>query len=137
LVKLEKYTLQNFYEGLKAGIDKSGMEGWRKHMPGVKSNPAYEEMQMSMAVLGAIPQELRDNPKLLKADAKVKIAKHSGRTVTEINKILGRFDEAKVLHGWLRKRVAANKPIPATQGDVMKMAMEPDSGFPKKMKMKN
>ena len=39
-----------------------------------------------------IHQEMRENPKLLKADAKVKIAKESGRTVTEINKILGRYD---------------------------------------------
>ena len=31
-------------------------------MPGVKSNPAYEEMQMSMDVLNAVPKELRENP---------------------------------------------------------------------------
>lgn len=61
-------------------------------MPGVKSNPAYEEMQMSMAILNAVPQELRDNPGKLKAEAKLKIAKESGRTVTEINKILGRYE---------------------------------------------
>ena len=117
LVKREKYTLSDFQEGLKAGIDKAvsdkmaqagefhdtrhllacsrtcqGLDGWRKHMPGVKSNPAYEEMQMSMAILNAVPQELRDNPGKLKAEAKLKIAKESGRTVTEINKILGRYE---------------------------------------------
>ena len=111
-------------------------DGWRKHMPGVKSNPAYEEMQMSIEILEAIPKELLDNPNKLKAEAKVKISKASGRSVTEINKIIGRYDEAKLLHGWLRKRVHMNKPLPTTMDDVMRMAMEPDSGFPKKMMMK-
>ena len=69
-----------------------GLDGWRKHMPGVKSNPAYEEMQMSMDVLNAVPKELRENPSKLKAEAKLKIAKESGRTVTEINKIIGRYE---------------------------------------------
>ena len=67
-------------------------DGWRKHMPGVKSNPAYEEMQMSIEILEAIPKELLDNPNKLKAEAKVKISKASGRSVTEINKIIGRYD---------------------------------------------
>jgi len=39
---------------------------------------AYEEMQMSMDILKAVPQDLLDNPNKLKADAKVKIAKQSG-----------------------------------------------------------
>ena len=87
-------------------------------------------------ILEAIPKELLDNPNKLKAEAKVKISKASGRSVTEINKIIGRYDEAKLLHGWLRKRVHMNKPLPTTMDDVMRMAMEPDSGFPKKMMMK-
>ena len=43
---------------------------------------------MSMAILDAVPQELKENPGKLKADAKVRISKQSGRSVTDINKVL-------------------------------------------------
>jgi len=49
-------------------------------------------MQMSMAILDAVPQELKENPGKLKADAKVRISKQSGRSVTDINKVLGRYE---------------------------------------------
>jgi signal recognition particle GTPase len=39
-----------------------------------------------------VPQELKENPGKLKADAKVRISKQSGRSVTDINKLLSRYE---------------------------------------------
>jgi len=38
LLKCERYSLADYTRSLKEASDKAGVDGWRKHMPGVKTN---------------------------------------------------------------------------------------------------
>jgi len=137
LLRMEKFTLQEFHESMKGVVEKSGLDGWKKHVPGVKSNDNYQQMMKMMEVMDAIPPELRATPDKIKATERARIAKGSGDKVkvADINQLLKQFQELKSLHTWLRKRAAAGKKIPQSMSEMGTMALEPDSGFQKKASM--
>ena len=41
-------------------------------------------------------QELKENPHKLKADAKLRVSKQCGRSVTDINKLLSRYEVSTI-----------------------------------------
>uniref|UniRef100_A0A7S0HZ64 Signal recognition particle SRP54 subunit M-domain domain-containing protein n=1 Tax=Hanusia phi TaxID=3032 RepID=A0A7S0HZ64_9CRYP len=136
LIKKEKFDLDDFTESFKQGAEQSGMTGWQRHLPGVKNSPELLQLQETISVLDIIPPEFRREPEKLRAEEKARLAKSTGKTVTDINKVLKRYDEMKMLHGWLRKRAQAGKPLPTNSRELAMMALEPGSGFQMKMKMR-
>ncbi|EKX35246.1 hypothetical protein GUITHDRAFT_166050 [Guillardia theta CCMP2712] len=136
LIKKEKFDLDDLHDIFKQGAEQSGVNSWRQHLPGVKNSPEMLQLQETMSVLDVIPPEFRREPDRLKAEEKARLAKSTGKSVMEINKVLKRFDELKMLHGWLRKRALSGKPLPTNSRELAMMAMEPGSGFQMKTKFK-
>ena len=59
----------------------------------VKINP--KDMAHIEAIIQSMTKEERQNPSILKASRKQRIAKGSGRSVEEVNRLLKQFEEMK------------------------------------------
>ena len=96
-----KFDLEDFLSSMKQ-IKKLGpLENLLKLMPGAKkmglNNIQIDPKQMAhieAIVLSMTPKERR-NPEIIKASRKTRIAKGSGTSVQEVNKLLQQFDQMK------------------------------------------
>ncbi|MDD2203493.1 MAG: signal recognition particle protein [Bacilli bacterium] len=101
--KLNKgdFNLEDFLEQLKQ-IKKMGpLENLIKMIPGASkmglNNVSIDPKQMShieAIILSMTPKE-RCNPEILKASRKIRIAKGSGTTVQEVNKLITQYEQMK------------------------------------------
>ena len=98
-----KFDLEDFLSTLKQ-IKKLGpLENLIKMIPGakkmglndVKVNPK-DLAHIEAIVLSMTPHERR-HPEILKAQRKQRIAKGSGRSVEEVNRLLKQFDQMKLM----------------------------------------
>ena len=98
-----KFDLEDILSQLKQ-IKKLGpLENLLKLIPGasklglnkVKINPK-DMAHIEAIILSMTPFE-RKNPDILKASRKIRIAKGSGRTVEEVNRLLKQFDQMKLM----------------------------------------
>lgn len=98
-----KFDLEDFLSQLKQ-IKKLGpLENLLKLIPGaskmglnkVQINPK-DMAHLEAIILSMTPKE-RKNPDIIKANRKMRIAKGSGRTVEEVNRLLKQFDQMKVM----------------------------------------
>lgn len=98
-----KFDLEDFLSQLKQ-IKKLGpLENLLKLIPGasklglnkVKIDPK-DMAHIEAIILSMTPYE-RKNPDVLKASRKIRIAKGSGRTVEEVNRLLKQFDQMKLM----------------------------------------
>ena len=96
-----KFDLEDFLSQLKQ-IKKLGpLENLIKLIPGakkmgldnVKINP--KDMAHIEAIVLSMTPEERRNPDILKAQRKIRIAKGSGRSVEEVNRLLKQFEQMK------------------------------------------
>jgi signal recognition particle subunit SRP54 len=96
-----KFDLEDFLSTMKQ-IKKLGpLENLIKMLPGAKkmglTNIQIDPKQMAhieAIVLSMTPKE-RQNPDIIKASRKTRIAKGSGTSVQEVNRLLQQFDEMK------------------------------------------
>ena len=98
-----KFDLEDFLSQLKQ-IKKLGpLENLLKLIPGagkmglnkVQINPK-DMAHLEAIILSMTPKE-RKNPDIIKASRKIRIAKGSGRTVEEVNRLLKQFDQMKIM----------------------------------------
>ena len=98
-----KFDLEDFLSQLKQ-IKKLGpLENLLKMIPGaskmglnnVKVDPK-DLAHIEAIILSMTPYE-RSHPEVLKASRKIRIAKGSGRTVEEVNRLLKQFEQMKVM----------------------------------------
>lgn len=101
--KMQKgdFDLEDFLEQLNQ-IKKLGpLENIIKMLPGAKKMGLnnvkidLKEMAHIEAIIQSMTKEERKNPSILKASRKVRIAKGSGRSVEEVNRLLKQFEEMK------------------------------------------
>ncbi len=102
-VKMKKgtYDLNDFLENLRQ-IKKLGpLENILKMLPGARKmglnnisvNP--KDLAHIEAIISSMTLEERKKPEILKASRKIRIAKGSGRSVEEVNRLLKQFDMMK------------------------------------------
>ena len=102
-MKKGSYDLEDFLANLKQ-IKKLGpLENILKMMPGARkmglNNISIDPKQMAhieAIILSMTPYE-RKHPEVLKATRKQRIAKGSGRSVEEVNRLLKQFEQMKVM----------------------------------------
>ena len=101
--KMEKGTfdLEDFLEQLHQ-IKKLGpLENIIKMLPGAKKmglnnvNINPKDLAHIEAIIQSMTPKERKNPDILKASRKIRIAKGSGRSVEEVNRLLKQFEEMK------------------------------------------
>ena len=100
-MKSGKFDLEDFLEQMKQMKKLGSLENILKLLPGAKKSgldkvkiDPKELAHVEAIILSMTPEE-RKNPDILKASRKERIAKGSGRNVTEVNNLLKRFDESK------------------------------------------
>ena len=94
-----KFDLEDFLSTMKQMKKLGPLENLIKMLPGaskynlkdIKIDPK-EMAHVEAIILSMTPKERR-HPEILKASHKIRIAKGSGRTVTEVNTLLKRFEE--------------------------------------------
>ena len=100
-MKKGKYDLEDFLKQFKTIKKLGSIEGLLKMIPGAKkmglTNVQIDPKQVARIeaiVLSMTPSERR-NPDIIKASRKERIAKGSGTSVQEVNKLLKQFEESK------------------------------------------
>ncbi len=100
-MKSGKFDLEDFLKTLNQ-IKKLGpLEGILKMLPGARkmglNNLSIDPKQFSQveAIILSMTKEERKNPDILKATRKQRIAKGSGTSVEEVNRLLKQFEEMK------------------------------------------
>ena len=100
-MKKGKYDLEDFLKQFKTIKKLGSIEGLLKMIPGAKkmglTNVQIDPKQVARIeaiVLSMTPSE-RKNPDIIKASRKERIAKGSGTSVQEVNKLLKQFEESK------------------------------------------
>ena len=103
-VKGEEFTLEDFLEQLQ-GIAKMGnMSKILSMMPGASANKQIQkqleaiddtEITKSTAIVQSMTPAERRDPKLLNGSRRARIAKGSGRQVSEVNNLVDRFSQAQ------------------------------------------
>ena len=100
-MKKGNFDLEDFLSQLNQ-IKKLGpLENLIKLIPGAKKmglnnvNIDPKQMKHIEAIILSMTKEEKQNPNILKASRKQRIAKGSGRTVTEVNALLNQFEQMK------------------------------------------
>ena len=100
-MKKGKYDLEDFLKQFKQIKKIGSFESILKMIPGVKkmglNNVKIDPKQISRveAIVLSMTIKERRNPEIIKASRKERIAKGSGTTVQEVNKLLNQFEESK------------------------------------------
>lgn len=101
-LRTQTFTFEDFLEQLGAVRQMGPMEDILKMIPGMNKikglqNAQFDEKQINHveAIIRSMTKAERENPELLNASRKRRIAKGSGTTVPEINRLLKQFEEMR------------------------------------------
>ncbi|WP_287569372.1 signal recognition particle protein [Thermosipho sp. (in: thermotogales)] len=93
-----EFTLEDFQEQLKEIKKLGSLSKIVEMLPGspkVDINQSEKELKIIEAIINSMTPEERRNPKILNASRKKRIAKGSGTSVQEVNKLLKNYEEMK------------------------------------------
>ncbi len=95
-------TLEDFLEQLEAMNQAGPVSQFLSRIPGIKQqdvdDPEVEsELKRARAVIQSMTLEERRNPNIIGASRKRRIARGSGTTVQEVNRLLSQYEEARRL----------------------------------------
>src|SRR5512143_3910567 len=114
LVGGEDFTLDDFLEQMLA-VRKMGpianLLGMLPGMGQMKDQLAQvddRDLDRIMAIIRSMTPEERQNPGILQASRKARVARGSGVTVTEVNQLLDRFEDARAM----MKQMAGGMDLP-------------------------
>ncbi len=105
-----EFTLEDFQEQLKEMKKLGPLSSIIEMLPGapkVDLETSEKQLKRTEAIINSMTPEERRNPRILNASRKVRIAKGSGTTVQDVNKLLKSYEEMKELmkrmkHGKLK-----------------------------------
>ena len=114
-MKKGNYDLEDFLKNMQQ-IKKLGpLENIIKMLPGARKmglndvNVDPKDMAHVEAIVLSMTKEERRNPQILKASRKQRIAKGSGRSVAEVNRLLKQFEMMKDM---MKKMSSGNMKLP-------------------------
>ena len=87
--------------------------------------PAEKEMKKIEAMIQSMTREERENPKVITANRKKRIAKGSGTEVSDVNKLLTQFEQMRKM----MKMLGGGQGLP-NRGKMPKMPNFPGRKFP-------
>ncbi len=96
-----KYDLEDFLSQMKQIKKLGSLESILKMLPGAKKmglnniNIDPKDLAHVEAIILSMTPEERKNPSIMKATRKQRVAKGSGRSVQEVNRLLNQFEQSK------------------------------------------
>lgn len=100
-----EFTLEDFREQIKE-IKKLGIDKILEALPGaphVDLDTSEKELKKIEAIINSMTPQERNNPEIINASRKRRIAAGSGTTVQDVNKLLKSYDEMKKLMKMFKK----------------------------------
>jgi signal recognition particle subunit SRP54 len=101
-----EFTLEDFQEQLKEIKKLGSLSKIVEMLPGapkVDVNAGEKELKITESIINSMTPEERKNPKILNASRKRRIAKGSGTSVQDINKLLKNYEEMKKMMKMFKK----------------------------------
>jgi signal recognition particle subunit SRP54 len=98
-----KFTLDDLLKQLKQIQKMGSLGGIMALIPGMprlteeQKQAAEKEMKLFETIINSMTFEERDYPEIIKNSRKIRIAKGSGTTSADINRLLNRFDQTKTM----------------------------------------
>jgi len=95
------FTLDDMLEQMQQMNKLGSMKGILKLIPGMpkisdeQMKEANEQMKKTKAVISSMTKEERNNPSILKASRKIRIAKGSGTQASDVNRVLNQYEKTK------------------------------------------
>lgn len=89
-----------------------GLNGLVKHIDDDKFN---SERVKNEAIIYSMTEEERENPKLLKASRKARIAKGSGTKVADVNKVITQLDQMQTMMRMMNGKMPMGNPFASMQ----------------------
>ena len=95
------FTLEDMLEQMQQMNKLGSMRGLMKLIPGMpkisaeQEKEANEQMKKTKAVISSMTKEERNNPSILKASRKIRIAKGSGTQASDVNRVLNQYEKMK------------------------------------------
>lgn len=102
-IRESSFTLTDFMEQFKQIRGMGSMDQLMGMMPGIKPSQLKDakidekQIDRTEAIILSMTQKERDKPEIINASRKIRIAKGSGVTVEEVNKLLKNFEQVKAL----------------------------------------
>ena len=100
-IRQQKFTLDDFLEQFQQLRNMGGVEQMLSMMPGMNSGALKDvkvdekAMAHMEAIIRSMTMEERVNPEIINSSRKIRIAKGSGTSVEEVNKLLRQFEQMK------------------------------------------
>lgn len=135
-ISTETFTLQDFLEQMQQLRKMGSMKSIMGMLPGVgkmKQNLEdfdEKEIDRTEAIIRSMTPIERNQPKVLNGSRRMRIAKGSGTSVTEVNQLVNRFEQAAKMMKTMSKGGMPN--IPGTNPAMMAGAMGGGSSLKKK-----
>ncbi|MBT1248329.1 MULTISPECIES: signal recognition particle protein [unclassified Thermosipho (in: thermotogales)] len=101
-----EFTLEDFQEQLKEIKKLGSLSKIVELLPGapkVDLDQGEKELKITEAIINSMTPEERRNPKILNASRKKRIAKGSGTSVQEVNKLIKNYEEMKKMMKMFKK----------------------------------
>lgn len=98
-----KFTLDDMLKQLKQIQKLGSLGGLMKLIPGMPKvsdsqlDYAKKEMENFEVIINSMTKEEREHPEILKNSRKTRIAKGSGKTNADVNKVLKKYDQMKLM----------------------------------------
>jgi signal recognition particle subunit SRP54 len=95
------FTLDDMLEQMNNMNKITSMKGLMKLIPGMpkisdeQEKEAKAQMKKTKAIISSMTKEERNNPSILKASRKIRIAKGSGTQASDVNRVLNQYDKMK------------------------------------------
>ena len=106
-IRKDELTIDDFLKQLEAMEKMGPIKSLMKMLPGGLGQMAGDidenELKYAKAIIRSMTMQERENPELLNASRRQRIAKGSGRPVHEVNSIIKQFDEARKMIKLMKK----------------------------------
>ncbi|EEW18638.1 signal recognition particle protein [Listeria monocytogenes FSL R2-503] len=138
-MKDNSMTLDDFLEQLQQVKQMGPLDELLKMMPGANKMKGLDNMNVDdkqlghiEAIIKSMTKNEKDNPDIINASRRKRIARGSGRPVQEINRLLKQFGEMKKIdeaNDWWRQRQKRQKSIRQFQNAILILKVKTHSGF--------
>ncbi|HQC54263.1 MAG TPA: signal recognition particle protein [Clostridia bacterium] len=101
-LKTQSFDLEDYLAQLESIKKMGGMKGMLNMIPGISGKIREEDLdekaiEKTKAIILSMTVEERHNPDIIKSSRRKRIAKGSGTTVQDVNKLLNQFEQMKIM----------------------------------------
>ena len=100
-LRKERFTLEDFLGQLQEMKKLGPLDELVKMLPGVKLPPGTtvsdQEMRRTEAIIQSMTRQERNDPNVLDGSRRKRIARGSGTTVQDVNRLIKQFEQARTM----------------------------------------